>query len=246
MNEQLKMEAVVNRTFKVYGYCRVSTDMQANSIEVQKQKIESIARFKYDPHGEVDEFFIDEDVSGSVDMASRPAGSDLLSKMQKGDVVIIAKMDRMFRDARNAMNVTAEFQNLGVALVIGGEMETIDTSSYIGKFLFTVLAAVAELERALIRERILEAKNSLKSKGRFLGGRVPWGKKVVNKGSEEVPTLYLEEEEWYPAAEEMLLSLLAEQAGSREIASILSDAFSPISHTAVRRMAKQLDKAEAA
>jgi putative DNA-invertase from lambdoid prophage Rac len=158
----------------VYGYCRVSTARQANegeSLDVQRRQIEGYALM----HGlALDGMVIEEGVSGSIPVAERPAAGPLFAKLTKGDVVIAPKLDRLFRSALDALQVVAELKTRGVALHLldlGGDI----SGNGLSKLFLTIAAAFAEAERDRIRERIGQVKADQKARGRYLGGKVPFG-----------------------------------------------------------------------
>jgi hypothetical protein len=97
----------------VPGYTRVSTDKQAddgNGLDIQQRQISGYAMM----HGmEVDGVYVEAGVSGSVPLSQRPEGSAMLARLQRGDVVIVAKLDRAVRSARDALDV---LKARGVAL----------------------------------------------------------------------------------------------------------------------------------
>jgi putative DNA-invertase from lambdoid prophage Rac len=96
----------------------------------------------------------------------------------KGDIVITAKLDRMFRSAADALVTLEEMKSQGVALHmidLGGDV----TGNGISKMVFTIPAAVAEGERDRIRQRIREVKRHLADNGIFSGGKRPYGFDIV-------------------------------------------------------------------
>ena len=93
----------------------------------------------------------------------------MLASLKPGDIVITAKLDRMFRSALNALDVLAQLKATGVSLHmidLGGDV----TGNGVSKLVFTILSAVAEAERDRIRERISQVKADQRQRGRFLGG----------------------------------------------------------------------------
>jgi putative DNA-invertase from lambdoid prophage Rac len=99
----------------------------------------------------------------------------------KGDIVITAKLDRMFRSAADALVTLEEMKSQGVALHmidLGGDV----TGNGISKMVFTMLAAVAEGKRDRIRQRIREVKRHLADNGIFSGGKRPYGFDIVQDG----------------------------------------------------------------
>ena len=166
---------------QVFGYCRVSTTEQADdgvSLAAQKQQIAGYAMMK---GWKLAEVFIEAGVSGSVPLSERPEGRRLLQAVSKGAVVITAKLDRMFRSAADALVTLEELKSQGVALHmidLGGDV----TGNGISKLVFTILSAVAEAERDRTRERITDVKRDQKQRGRYLGGRTPFGFSVGDDG----------------------------------------------------------------
>ena len=165
----------------VFGYVRVSTSRQADegeSLAVQERQIMGHAMML---GLGVDRVFVERGVSGSVPLGDRAEGSALLSGLKAGDVVITAKLDRMFRSAVDALGVLDELKARKVSLHmidLGGDV----TSNGISKLVFTILSAVAEAERDRIRERVAQVKADQKGRGRYLGGKVPYGFAVGEAG----------------------------------------------------------------
>src|SRR5271166_1408947 len=100
----------------VYGYCRVSTLKQASegeSLEVQRRQIEGYGLM----HGlAVDDILVEEGVSGSIPVEERPVGGALFARLERGDIVIAAKLDRLFRSALDALKVVESLKGRGVKL----------------------------------------------------------------------------------------------------------------------------------
>jgi putative DNA-invertase from lambdoid prophage Rac len=158
----------------VYIYIRVSTLRQVDggqSLEVQQRTALGYAMM----HGlKVDRVFIERGVSGSVPLEDRPEGSQLISVLKPGDIVITPKLDRMFRSATDALAILKFMQENQVQLHmldLGGDV----TGNGISKLVFTILSAVAEAERDRTRERIKEVKAAQREQGKYLGGPVPYG-----------------------------------------------------------------------
>ena len=155
----------------VYGYARVSTRLQqeqGESLAVQSRQIEGHAMIL---GMTVDQTFIEGGVSGSVPLHDRPQGAALLAILKPGDVVITSKLDRMFRSARDALDVLESLKTRGISLHmidLGGDV----TGNGISKLVFTILSAVAEAERDRIRERISVVK-AASSTGRVRSSRAP-------------------------------------------------------------------------
>src|SRR5262245_34373119 len=74
------------------------------------------------------------------------------ARARKFDVIVVARFDRFARSVSHLLRAHEEFNQLGIDFV--SLSESIDTSTPMGKMIFTVLGAVAELERNLIKERV--------------------------------------------------------------------------------------------
>lgn len=166
---------------RCYGYARVSTVQQASdgeSLEVQQRVIAGYAQM----HGlVVDRVFVERGVSGSKPLGDRPQGAALLSLLKPSDVVITPKLDRMFRSALDALDVLGRLKQGGVSLHmidLGGDT----TGNGVSKLIFTILSAVAEAERDRTRERVAEVKRDQRRRGRYLGGKPPFGWRVGEAG----------------------------------------------------------------
>jgi putative DNA-invertase from lambdoid prophage Rac len=166
----------------VYGYGRVSTSRQADegeSLDVQERQITGYALMQ---GLTVDRMFVERGVSGSTPLVDRPQGADLLAALRQGDVIVTAKLDRMFRSALDALDVLAKLKARSVSLHmidLGGDV----TGNGISKLVFTILSAVAEAERDRIRERISQVKADQKARGQYLGGKVPFGYRLDASGA---------------------------------------------------------------
>ena len=210
----------------IYGYCRVSTLRQASEgelLEVQRRQIEGYALM----HAlAVDEILIEESVSGSVPVEERPAGARLFAKLAKGDVIIAAKLDRLFRSALDALKVVENLKARGVGLHLldlGGDI----SGNGMSKLFLTIAAAFAEAERDRIRERIGQAKADQKARGLYLGGTMPFGYRRGDAG--ELVPVDAEQE----AIREMV-TLRGQGRALRAIADAMRAKGRRISHEGVR------------
>jgi DNA invertase Pin-like site-specific DNA recombinase len=170
-----------------YGYCRVSTAAQASdgeSLDVQRRQLEGWAHMQGQ---RLDGVFVERGVSGSVPVAERPEGGRLWAQLRKGDTLVAAKLDRLFRSALDALQAVEDLKGRGVSLVLldlGGDI----AGNGLSKLFLTIAAAFAEAERDRIRERITTVKRDQRDRGRYLGGKVPYGFRVGQDGAlEPVP-----------------------------------------------------------
>lgn len=212
----------------VYGYCRVSTDRQADEGESLGQQERRIAGYAM-MHGlVVDRMFVERGVSGSKPLADRPEGAKLLEAIRPSDTVITAKLDRMFRSAVDALQVGERFKASGIALHmidLGGDV----TGSGISKLVFTILSAVAEAERDRIRERIRDVKRDQKERRRYLGGSVPFGYRLGGDGQ------LVQHAEEQIAIREMQ-RLRAQGESLRSISSVIMGAGHKLTHAGVAKV----------
>jgi len=171
------------------GYVRCSTQEQADSglgLDDQEQRIKAYCALKM---LSVREIVRDEGVSGGKPLASRPGGRAVLAavKRRDADAVIVLKLDRMFRNAGDCLNVAEQWERAGVGLHIldlGGN--AIDTTSAAGRFMLVVLAGAAEMERNLIRERTRSALAVKRANGQRIG-TVPYGFDLAPDGKGLIP-----------------------------------------------------------
>ena len=167
------------------GYARVSTAEQAaddrSSLESQEKIIRGYAMAKGFSQFDTS-IYIDPGVSATIPLRNRPKGSELLADAKKGDTVIASKLDRMFRSANDALNMVEIFKEKGIDLVLFDLGSDPINSSGISQFFLTVISAVAQLERTMIRERMTSGKKAKKAKGGHIGGKTPYGYRVVGSG----------------------------------------------------------------
>lgn len=170
----------------IYGYCRVSTQTQADagqSLNVQEQTIRGYAVMK---QFDAPEVFVERGVSGSIPILERPEGGKLFALLKAGDVIITPKLDRMFRSSIDALSMLQKCKDIGAhihMIDLGGDV----MGEGVGKLVFSILSAVAEAERDRIRERIREAKKDQKKRNMYLGGAIPFGSRVNAETGELEP-----------------------------------------------------------
>jgi DNA invertase Pin-like site-specific DNA recombinase len=142
-------------------YARVSTADQSPGNQLEALRAHAGAREWIAAE------FVDHGVSGAK--ASRPGLDALLvvARARRVDVVACTKLDRLARSTRHLVTLAAEFEALGVELVVLDQ--AIDTMTPSGRLLFIVLAAIAEFERDLIRERVVAGIHRARRQGRRLG-----------------------------------------------------------------------------
>lgn len=147
---------------RTFAYCRVSTVDQTNDNQVQE--IQN-AGFHIEPHR-----IAMEKVSGSSAIEQRPAFIKLLDKLERDDVLVVTKMDRLGRNSIDVQTTVAKLEAAGVrvhCLALGG----VDLTSSAGKMTMGVIAAVAQFERDLIIERTKAGLERARKEGKVSGRR---------------------------------------------------------------------------
>jgi putative DNA-invertase from lambdoid prophage Rac len=147
---------------RTFAYCRVSTAGQ--TTENQIQEIEA-AGFKVEPKR-----IVSETVSGSSAIDQRPGFLKLLDRLERDDVLIVTKLDRLGRNSMDVGSMIAKLETMGVhvhCLALGG----MDLTSSAGKMTMNVINAVAQFERELLIERTLSGQARARAQG------VPFGRK---------------------------------------------------------------------
>ena len=145
-------------------YARVSTTNHGQDVTVQTRELVQFAQARgWEIAGE----YVDSGVSGTKD--SRPELNRLIADAHKRrfDVVCVWRFDRFARSVSHLLRALEEFKALGIDFVSFSEQ--MDTSTPAGKMVFTVLGAVAELERSLIVERVRAGLRNARAKGKTLG-----------------------------------------------------------------------------
>ena len=151
----------MNKKVRVAVYVRVSTDGQ--NTEGQETELKEYAKHR---GWEVTRIYRDK-MSGAK--SSRPALDELMvdAKKRKTDIVLVWRFDRFARSVSHLLQALESFRSVGIEFV--SLSEQVDTSTATGKMVFTVLGAVAELERSLIGERVRAGLRNAKAKGTRLG-----------------------------------------------------------------------------
>lgn len=165
------------RGMKAVGYVRVSTEEQARlgvSLEAQEERIRLYCQLQ---GLELVELIREEGVSAALPLADRPGGARALRILQQKTArnIVALKLDRLFRDAEDALRTTREWDRAAVALHLvdmGGQ--SLNSASAMGRLFVTMIAAFAELERNLISERTTTALGHKKAHGQAYA-RTPFG-----------------------------------------------------------------------
>lgn len=144
----------VVRPPRSWGYGRISTFDQSTELQVSALSA-------------CDQVITDEGVSGSTEGATRPGLSKLLGALASGDTVVVWKLDRLGRSLTDLCGLVKTLEDKGV--IFKSITEGFDMSTPAGKFMFHMLAACAEFERAMIRERVLAGVKNAQANGVHCG-----------------------------------------------------------------------------
>ncbi len=136
---------------RLFGYARVSTSQQ--SLDIQIKTLQE--------SGVKDNRIFTDKISGSH--VNREGLHMLRVKVEKGDVILVKKLDRLGRDTADMIQLIKEFDDMGVAIRFLDD--GINTEGTMGKMVVTILSAVAQAERQRILERTNEGRIEAKAKG---------------------------------------------------------------------------------
>ncbi|HZM58009.1 MAG TPA: recombinase family protein [Acidimicrobiales bacterium] len=138
------------------GYARVSTEDQNASLQQDALKQAGCLKVFTDT------------ASGSL--ANRPQLERMLDQLRPDDIVVVWRLDRLGRSLKNLIALVEELAEKGVGF--RSLTESIDTTTANGKLFFSIIGALAEFERDLVRERTLAGLAAARARGR-VGGRPP-------------------------------------------------------------------------
>ena len=148
---------------KLIGYARVSTKAQDADRQIQDLLAAGIRR---------DDLYTDHGLSGAL--AKRPALDKALTALHPGDTLVITTLDRLGRSTQKMLELAEELRDRNIGLRVlnlgGGD---VDTKTPMGAMVFTVMAALAQMELEIKRERITDSVTKRRATGGDLGGRRP-------------------------------------------------------------------------
>lgn len=146
---------------KLIGYARVSTRGQSTD----RQEIDLLAAGV-----RRDDLYLDRGVSGA--RVSRPQFDRALAALQKEDTLVITTLDRLGRSTQDMLGFAAQLRQRGAGLRVlnlgGGD---VNTATPMGSMVFTIMAALAQMELDIKRERVSDSVSKRRAAGKDLGGR---------------------------------------------------------------------------
>jgi DNA invertase Pin-like site-specific DNA recombinase len=146
---------------KLIGYARVSTRQQDADRQVSDLLGAGVRR---------DDIYVDSGVSGG--RASRPSFDKAVAALEESDTLVITTLDRLGRSTQNMLAFAEALRGRGAGLRVlnlgGGD---VDTATPMGSMVFTVMAALSQMELEIKRERITDSVAKRRAAGKDLGGR---------------------------------------------------------------------------
>ncbi|HBL5324598.1 TPA: recombinase family protein [Enterobacter hormaechei] len=206
----------------IYAYTRVSKAECDNGTTDNQI---SLIKDKVNP----DKIFSDINISGSLPFSRRPNGSKLLGCIKAGDVIIIAKLDRGFRDTSDCLNTVRFLRERKVSLSILDI--SLDVSTPIGEMILTIMASVATFERKRIAERIKDGFANGRKQGKSYGYKLEAVHRSVAIRSSKRRQEALER---YEMIRTILDELIAQNATEAQMLNHLKTVGQPVSRTTLR------------
>jgi putative DNA-invertase from lambdoid prophage Rac len=154
--------AVVGR---IFGYSRVSTNDGRQHTENQRIAIQG-AGYTIAAKGRR----FEDQISGSTPAMTRPQFAKMMDRLEEGDTVVVKELSRLGRDAIDVMTTVKSFKNRGIKLVVL-QLGNLDLTSPSGELMVNVIAAVAQMEKALLVERVNAGLARVKAEGKVRLGR---------------------------------------------------------------------------
>jgi DNA invertase Pin-like site-specific DNA recombinase len=214
---------------RVFAYVRCSTPAQ----RVAEQEY-IVSGWAADHGRTIAATYADEGVSGGVPLAQRSAGARLCADLRRGDIIVAAWFDRLFRLADDCLGLTERWNKQGVGLFVTDfDHGNADVTSGVSRLIIHVAATFSEQERVRLSQRIRSAKQAQRAAGIYLGGipRFGWS--------------YDESRKLVPVPEQQkAIQLIHQLRGNghtlREIAVAVVKSGVPISHGGVANVLKAM------
>jgi DNA invertase Pin-like site-specific DNA recombinase len=169
---------------KVYGYCRVSTSMQAEDGSSLANQETCIQEYCKKNNLELLQVF-KESISGSVEPTQRPLLSHILREIDdtNADGIVVYKLDRLSRSIKDTVALLSTLSQKNKKFF---EIKNnLSNHGAVNSFTMHLFSALAELERSMITERVNEVIKYRRNHNLLLGG-IPFGKKLIEKDDEKV------------------------------------------------------------
>lgn len=149
-----------------FGYARVSTQDQKLDLQIDELL----------KNGVSEKNIFTEKVTGTK--KDRPDLQEMIKRLREGDTVVVWKLDRIGRSTKHLVDLMNYFNEHNINFI--SIKDNIDTSTAMGKFIFTIFAGLAEFERDMTSERTKAGLESARARGRK-GGRPPKNPKSIER-----------------------------------------------------------------
>lgn len=161
---------------KVAIYLRTSTDRQSKGLESQRLALET-----YLTQQQVTDYEEFEDFGVSGAKSKRPGLEKLMFAVKRGDIsqVIVYSFSRFARSTSHLLRALEEFKQYNTSFI--SISENLDTNTAMGTAVFTIISAIAQLERELIAERVKTGLQNAKAKGKKLGRKKDRNSKLIRE-----------------------------------------------------------------
>lgn len=207
----------------IYAYTRVSkADNEIGTTDNQIINIESQLK--------IDKVYSDVNISGSMPFQKRPEAQKLVSALKSGDIVVIAKLDRGFRDTADCLSTVKWFQQKNITLKVLDI--ALDVSTPIGEMILTIMASVATFERKRIAERIKDGFNNGRSNGMSYGYKIEAVREGIALKSSERHVAAMKR---YSMITHLLKEKISQGATEAQMLAHLTKMGQPISRTTLRK-----------
>lgn len=206
-----------------YAYVRASDIKQESSPDTQRRICEEhMQRLGQ----KVDACFSDPATYSKMPIWERPAGSELMTRVVKGDTVVVAHLDRLTRSFFGFAKILESFEKLGVVLFVcdfpGGHF---DPKHALSRVLMHILISFADYEHAMIKQRTREGLAALKAQGKRATRHAPFGFRWEKRWDYATQRWFFvtvrNEEEWKIMA--LCVELQAKDIGINKICTYLND-----------------------
>ena len=165
------------KTVRAAIYTRVSTEDQAKegfSLDAQLDKLRSYCKAR---DWEIGGEYIDDGYSGRY--IKRPAYKQMMEELDKWDILLVIKMDRIHRNSKNFMLMMEELKKQKKEFV--SMTESLDTSTAMGRFVMDIIQRIAQLESEQIGERVyVGMEQKAKTNSGMLGFNIPYGYNYID------------------------------------------------------------------
>lgn len=142
--------------FRMIGYARVSTESQETTLQLDALRAAGVEQ-------------IYEEKASGASVERRFVLKKILDEIQSGQTLVVYKIDRIARSLQDLLRILSLLSEKGAT--IKSLTEPLDTTSSMGIFVIQILGAVAELERAIIRERSMAGQKAARARGSIPGRR---------------------------------------------------------------------------